>query len=62
MCESNVYIEEKGREELLMEAVDLIIPEGDQIRLVDIFGEQKRVRARLKETRLLEHKVILERI
>lgn len=62
MCESNVYVKEKGQEELLMEAVDLIVPDGEEIRLINIFGEQKRIRARLKETRLLEHKIFLERI
>ncbi|MCL4426020.1 MAG: CooT family nickel-binding protein [Firmicutes bacterium] len=32
------------------------------VTLKSVFGEQKRIRARLKETRLLEHKIFLERI
>lgn len=61
MCESNVYIREGNNEDLLMESVNIIRPEDGQIYLQSIFGEQKTVKAKIKELRLLEHKVILER-
>lgn len=61
MCESNVYIREGNKEDLLMESVNIIRPEDGQIYLQSIFGEQKTVKAKIKELRLLEHKVILER-
>ena len=46
---------------MLMEGVDLIEPEGDQLRLVSIFGEQKVVDARIKSMSLVNHKIILEK-
>lgn len=61
MCESNVYISEGDKEDLFMESVNLIRPEGPEIYLQSIFGDQRTVRGRIKELRLLEHKVIIER-
>ncbi|MCL5291830.1 MAG: CooT family nickel-binding protein [Actinobacteria bacterium] len=59
MCEANVYMEKDGELEVLMENVASITPLEDRLLLVDLFGEQKRVKAELKELRLLDHKVIL---
>jgi|Deesub1362B_J571_1020462.scaffolds.fasta_scaffold02731_2 predicted RNA-binding protein len=60
MCEANVYLVREGREELLMEAVDVMEPRGDKLYLRNIFGEQREVAARLKTTSLLQHKILLE--
>lgn len=60
MCEAAAYVLQEGREELLMESVDLLESEGDQVRLVDIFGEEKRFRARIKALSLVDHKILLE--
>ncbi|MFH0810399.1 MAG: CooT family nickel-binding protein [Pseudomonadota bacterium] len=61
MCEASAYIVRKdGREELLLEGVDVIEPEEDGIRIVSIFGEQKYLRARLKAVSLVHHKIVLE--
>lgn len=63
MCESNVYIDRAGREELLMESVDRIIPAEDgSIFLESIFGERKVVKARIREMELVHHRIILEEI
>jgi predicted RNA-binding protein len=62
MCESNAYIVEDGKEQMLMESVDLLRPEGEGLYLRSTFGEQKTVAARIKELRLLDHKIILERV
>jgi predicted RNA-binding protein len=48
MCDANAFLEKDGAEELLLESVDLVEQEGDEARLVNIFGEQKIIRARLK--------------
>ncbi|MBI5116014.1 CooT family nickel-binding protein [Candidatus Poribacteria bacterium] len=61
MCESNAYILENGKEELFLESVDLIRPEGDSVYLCSAFGEQKTVSARILEIRLMDHKIILEK-
>jgi len=60
MCDTNVYLVRGGEEELLMENIDAIAPEGEELVLRDIFGQEKRVRARFREVRLLQHRIILE--
>jgi len=60
MCESKVYLVTAGRQELVLEDVTSIRPEGDGYELVTLFGEQAHVRGRLKEIDLLKHRVVLE--
>ncbi len=60
MCEASAYIVKDGREELILEDVDKLENEDGEINLVNIFGDQKRIRARLKALSLVEHKIILE--
>lgn len=59
MCEANVYLKNGTEEKLLMESVDIIEPHKDGLRLVDIFGAQKFVNAKIKDMTLLHHKIIL---
>lgn len=61
MCEANVYLVEGENKELIMEAVDTIEPEGDTIRLVSIFGDQKTVSAKIHSLSLVDHKVFLKK-
>lgn len=61
MCEANAYFIEDGEEEMIMEGVDLIEPDGDKLRLVSIFGEQKVVEAKIKSMSLVNHRVVLEK-
>ena len=61
MCEANVYLLKQGKEELILEAVDIVEPhEEGKIRLANIFGEQKVLDAKLKTMSLVNHKIILE--
>jgi predicted RNA-binding protein len=60
MCESAAYLLKDGQEELVFEAVDVLETGEDFIRLVNIFGEEKSVRARVRSLSLVEHKIILE--
>ncbi len=62
MCESSAYIMKDGKEELILESVDVLEDEGDSIRMVNIFGEQKRLKARIRSLSLVDHKIILEAI
>ena len=48
MCDANAYLLTDGAEEMLLESVDLVEQDGDEVKLINIFGEQKVVRARLK--------------
>jgi len=42
MCEANAYLLKEGKEELILEAVDILEQaEEGKIRLANIFGEQK---------------------
>ncbi len=62
MCEAAAYIIRNGQEELFLEDVDVIEPEGDNLRLVSIFGEQKIVKATIQSLNLVNHKVILKEL
>ena len=62
MCESSAYIMKDGKEELVLESVDVLENEGDAVNLVNIFGEQKRIKARIKSLSLVDHKIILESV
>ena len=59
MCQSSAHVEKEGNNVLLMEDVDLIEARGDQIRLVNIFGEEIQVKAKVKNLSLVDHKIIL---
>ncbi|MGO9614084.1 MAG: CooT family nickel-binding protein [Dissulfurispiraceae bacterium] len=48
MCESNVYIYKNGKEELYLESLDILIPDGNTIFLKNLFGEEKTFEGRLK--------------
>jgi len=61
MCEASAYILDKdGKEELVMEGVDILEPEEGKLRLVSIFGEQKSLNAKVKSMSLVNHKIVLE--
>lgn len=60
MCEANAYLNNTEGEVLFMEAVDIIEPYEDGLKLVDIFGRQKFIRARIKDMTLLSHRIVLE--
>lgn len=60
MCEANAYLIADGDETLVMKAVDTISPEGEGLKLVNIFGEQKFLRAAIYSLSLVDHKVYLK--
>ena len=60
MCESTVYLSEGSDEEKIFEGVDSFECLGDQIRFVNLFGEEKKVRARIRTLQLIDHRIILE--
>jgi len=62
MCESSVYILKDGKEELVLESVDLLENRQGEIMLVNMFGEQKTLKAKVKTLSLVEHKIIMEPI
>jgi predicted RNA-binding protein len=60
MCEAAAYLLKDGQEELLLESIDVLESEEGQIKLVNIFGEQKKIKAKVKALSLVNHKIILE--
>lgn len=62
MCQSNAYLLKDGQEELIMKDVTILKPgekEGE-LYLEGILGEQKKIKAKIKELLLEEHKIVLE--
>ena len=60
MCESSAYILKDGKEELVLESVDLLENKEGEIMLINMFGEQKTVKAKVKALSLVEHKIVME--
>ena len=61
MCDANAYLIKKGEEQLVMESVDTMDSDGENTwRLVDIFGDQKTVKGRIKALNLVNHKILFE--
>ncbi|MFH1123651.1 MAG: CooT family nickel-binding protein [Pseudomonadota bacterium] len=60
MCEAAAYLLKDGKEELLLESVDLLECRKDQVRVVSLFGEEKEVKGRVKALSLVDHKIIIE--
>jgi len=62
MCELKAYLR-KGdteTEELILEAVSNVRTEGDAVIMRNLFGEEKRVRAALREVSLTKNRIVLE--
>jgi predicted RNA-binding protein len=60
MCEANAYLVKGSEENLFMENVDILRPEGEGVYIQDIFGEQRWLRAHIKELNLVQHRIVLE--
>ena len=62
MCEANAFIARNGQEERLLERVDMVEISADVVKLINIFGEQKIVKAKLKRYDNTQGKIVFERI
>ena len=62
MCEANAYMYKDEKEELLLEFVDKVVPGNGEVYLENIFGQRKTISARIRELRLVDHRIILEKI
>jgi predicted RNA-binding protein len=59
MCEANAYLVKGEEKKLIMEAVDTVEPDGEGIRLISIFGDQKFMNARILSLSLVDHNILL---
>ncbi len=60
MCEAHAYMLSGNGEQMLMENVVTIKTDGDALILTDLFGDEIRVEAKIKEIALIGHKIYLE--
>ena len=60
MCEANAYLIKGEDNQLVMEAVDTVEPEKDGIRLMNIFGDERFIKARIHSLFLVDRKIFLE--
>ena len=60
MCEAHAFVLKDGTEEQLLESVDEVEVNGDEVRLVNIFGEQKIIRGKIQRYSNREGKIVLE--
>lgn len=61
MCEASAYLIQDGNEELILENVDELHREGDLIKMVNLFGDQKVLEARIRMISFVENKIVLEK-
>ena len=62
MCEANAYLITPDGEEKIMDYVIEVKPKGDEeILLTDLFGEEKLIKGTIKEIKLLDNKILINR-
>ncbi len=59
MCEANAYLVDGNEKSLIMESVDSVEPEDNGLKLMNIFGEQKFIKARIHSLALVDHNIYL---
>ncbi|HDG97002.1 MAG: RNA-binding protein [Deltaproteobacteria bacterium] len=60
MCEAHAFLLKDGKEKKILENVDLVELNNGEVRLENIFGEQKILKARFKLYSNTERKIVLE--
>ncbi len=59
MCESNAYMLKDGKEELVLEDVASVEPQGDLLLLRGVLGNPVEVKGKLHKIDLMAHKIII---
>jgi predicted RNA-binding protein len=62
MCLSKAYLDTNGQRELLMEEIASIRFEKDRLVVTTLLGEQKEIRAGVREIDFLQSRIILENL
>jgi predicted RNA-binding protein len=60
MCDLKAYVTTKGKEELLLEAVNQVRAENGMVTLRNLFGEEKTVRGEVREVSLVRNRLVIE--
>jgi predicted RNA-binding protein len=61
MCEAHAYLLAETGEERIMENVVRVRPEGEEVVLTDLFGDQVRVQGRILEIALVDRRIVIEK-
>ena len=61
MCEATAYLIQDGKEELILENVDELHREGNTIKIINLFGDQKVLDAQIKMISFVDNKIVLEK-
>jgi predicted RNA-binding protein len=59
MCESSVFLRRESGDELVMEDVARVVPEGDEVRVLSLLGDEARVRGEIAEIDLMAHRIVI---
>lgn len=59
MCLSKAYVDNDGQPELLMEEVTSLESDGNRLLLKTLFGEQREIRADIRQIDFLAHNIFL---
>lgn len=63
MCEAHAYLDaEDGQERIMENVVRIGYDETGALVLTDLFGDEVRLEARIREIALIEHKIYLEKL
>ena len=62
MCLSKAYVDRNGERELVMEEVASVELTDDKLLFRTLFGEQKEVRANIREINFMNHSIILDKL
>ena len=60
MCLSKAYVDRNGDRGLLLEEVASLEVKDDRLLLKTLFGEEKEIKASIKEIDFLTHNIVLE--
>jgi predicted RNA-binding protein len=60
MCEATAYLLKDGQEETIMEGVDILESEDNLLKLTNLYGEKKKLKAKIKKFLLVDHKILIE--
>lgn len=60
MCEAHAYMLKDGREEQVLESVDQVEIDSGEVKMINIYGEQKILKARFKAYDNRQGKIVFE--
>ena len=62
MCLSKAYVERNGDRELILEDVASVKIENNKLLFKTLFGEQKEVKASIRQVDFMTHSIFLENL